>query len=290
MYVHKYLQYLKDKNTTENTFLAYKRDVMGFEKYCKDRNIDDLTKVENAAVVSYVLDLKESGKTSATIARKLAAIRKFYKFLIKTGVCKNNPTEDIKTPRIERKEVEYLTISEVENVLSMPNETPKGKRDRAILEVMYATGIRANELVEANLEDVNIRIGFLSCPGVAGNPRIVPLGRPSKMALEEYIYEVRNELAKEDETALFVNYQGKRLTRQGVWKILKEYGKKANLEEKFTPNILRHSFAVHMAQNGADIKSLQELLGHEDIAATQIYFTISKNRIKDVYDKAHPRA
>lgn len=174
----------------------------------------------------------------------------------------------------------------------MPDDSIRGKRDRAILELLYATGIRVNEVIAANVKDVNLRIGFFTCPGESGKARIIPIGRPARAALEEYIYNSRDMMVKDnkDEDALFVNYYGKRMTRQGLWKIMKEYADKAGLSQKLTPHILRNSFAVHMVQNGADLKSLQELLGHEDISATQIYLSVTKNRIKDVYDKTHPRA
>ena len=180
----------------------------------------------------------------------------------------------------------------MDRLLTLPDKSVRGIRDRAILELLYATGIRVMELAEANTEDINLRMGFITCAGEQSKARLIPIGRPARAALEEYIYEARPQLLREDEEekALFVNYYGQRMTRQGLWKILKEYGKQADLEHKLTPNIIRNSFAVHMIQNGADLKSLQELLGHEDISATQIYLTVTKNRIKDVYDKTHPRA
>jgi integrase/recombinase XerD len=180
----------------------------------------------------------------------------------------------------------------VDRLLAIPEDTLIGKRDRGILELLYATGIRVSELIEANVEDLNLRMGFITCAGEQSKARIIPIGRPARVALEEYIYDARPAIVKEkiDETALFVNYYGERITRQGLWKVLKEYGRKAGLEGKLTPNVLRNSFAVHMIQNGADLKSLQELLGHEDISATQIYLSVTKNRIKDVYDRTHPRA
>ena len=215
-----------------------------------------------------------------------------YKYFIEKGLINKNPTANIKSPKIERKEIEYLSLEEVNKLLSTPDDTLKGKRDKAILELLYATGIRVNELVAANIEDVNLRIGFFTCPGEYGRARIVPLGRPAREAIERYLEDARDMFVKNNrnEKALFVNYSGNRMTRQGLWKLLKTYGKKAELEDKITPHILRNSFAVHMVQNGADLKSLQELLGHEDIAATQIYLSVTKNRIKDVYDKTHPRA
>ena len=190
--------------------------------------------------------------------RKLASVRAFFNYLIEAGLIKVNPTANIKSPKIERKKLDYLEIEEIDRLLAVPDDSVKGIRDRAILEVLYATGIRVSELIEANVDDINLRMGFITCDGEQSRPRIVPLGRPSRAALENYIYDSRTKLIKDntDEPALFVNYSGKRITRQGLWKILKEYGVKAGIDKKLTPNIIRTSFAVHMLQNGADLKSL----------------------------------
>lgn len=293
MYIDQFIFYLKnEKKMSQNSLAAYKRDVLDFEKYCNENGKDNILDVTNADIVSYLLALKEDGKSAATVNRKLASIRSLYKYFNEKGMINTNPTANIKSPRVERKEISYLTVEEVDKLLSAPDNTLKGKRDRAIFEVLYATGIRVNELVAANIEDVNLRIGFFTCPGEYGRARIVPLGRPAREAIENYLEDARDMFVKNNrkERALFVNYYGKRMTRQGLWKLLKTYGKKVGIEDKITPHILRNSFAVHMIQNGADLKSLQELLGHEDIAATQIYLSATKNRIKDVYDKTHPRA
>lgn len=293
MYIDQFIFYLKnEKKMSQNSLAAYKRDVLDFEKYCNENGKGNILDVTNADIVSYLLALKEDGKSAATVNRKLASIRSLYKYFNEKGMISTNPTANIKSPRVERKEISYLTVEEVDRLLSAPDNTLKGKRDRAIFEVLYATGIRVNELVAANIEDVNLRIGFFTCPGEYGRARIVPLGRPAREAIENYLEDARDMFVKNNrkERALFVNYYGKRMTRQGLWKLLKTYGKKVGIEDKITPHILRNSFAVHMIQNGADLKSLQELLGHEDIAATQIYLSVTKNRIKDVYDKTHPRA
>ena len=294
MYVEQFIKYLKEeKRLTGNSLDAYKRDIEMFQKYCDSRGIDDLINVENTDVVAYLLHLSETGKSPSTSNRKLASIRAFYKYAIEQGVVSKNPAANVKAPKIERKEIEFLTVDEVETLLSMPEgKNPKDLRDKAILELMYATGIKVNELIAANVEDINLRIGFFTCPGIIGKARIVPIGRMARQAIEVYLKEARDVLVKDnlDERALFVNFYGNRMSRQGLWKILKSYGKKAGLEDKITPHILRNSFAVHMVQNGADLKSLQELLGHEDISATQIYLSVMKNRIKDVYDNTHPRA
>lgn len=293
MYIENFLDYLEnEKRLSKNSLDAYLRDIRSFEKYIKEEKNVPLTEVTNPTVVSYVMDLREEGKSPSTINRKMASIRALYKYYQEKGYITANPVVNVKAPKVERKEIEYLSLEEVDTLLNIPDETLKGKRDKAILELLYATGIRVNELIAANLEDINLRIGFFTCPGEYGKARIVPLGRPAKKALETYLDVARDMYVKNnrDEKALFVNYTGKRMTRQGLWKLLKTYGKKADLEERITPHILRNSFAVHMVQNGADLKSLQELLGHEDLAATQIYLSATKNRIKDVYDKTHPRA
>ena len=293
MYTKDFIEYLqKERRMSKNTLEAYKRDVQEFIAFEGCRGMTDLLDTSSTEIVAFLHNLKINGKSAATVNRKLASVRAFFNFLINSGLIQNNPTVDIKSPKIERRELEYLTIEEVDKLLSVPDDSVRGVRDRAILEVLYATGIRVSELIDADLEDINMRMGFITCEGEQSKARIVPLGRPARAALEEYIYEARRSFVKDntEEKALFVNYYGSRLTRQGLWKVLKEYGEKAGIKKRLTPNIMRNSFAVHMLQNGADLKSLQELMGHEDITATQAYLSVTKNRIKDVYDKTHPRA
>lgn len=285
-----------ERGKADNTLEAYKRDLLEFSGIVKKAGVEGLENVTNTEVVSYILKLKSDGKSAATVNRKAASLRAFYRFMLEKGHIKENPTLNIKPPKIERKNLEYLTVEEVDKLLSLPDGSIRGIRDRAILEVLYATGIRVSEIIEADMDDINLRMGFITCDGEHGKARIVPMGRPAKAALEEYVYDARPQLLRKnqkegkEEKALFVNYAGDRITRQGLWKIIKEYASKAGIDHKITPQTLRNSFAVHMIQNGADLKSLQELLGHEDIAATQVFLTVTKNRIKDVYDKTHPRA
>lgn len=293
MYTKDFIEYLqKERKMSKNTLEAYMRDVQEFVAFEGSRGMSDILETSSTEIVAFLHNLKSSGKSAATVNRKLASLRAFFNFLINSGLMQSNPTVGIKSPKIERKELEYLTLEEVDRLLDTPDNSIRGIRDRAILEVLYATGIRASELIDADLDDINIRMGFITCDGEQSKARIVPLGRPARAALETYIYEARKALVKDnnEEQALFVNYYGSRITRQGLWKVLKEYGERAGIEKKLTPNIMRNSFAVHMLQNGADLKSLQELMGHEDISATQAYLSVTKNRIKDVYDKAHPRA
>lgn len=299
MEINGFMEYLrKEKKASDNTREAYRRDVEAFGRFLDERLPDstaDPAKATGADVAAYLMELKNQGRSRSTANRKLSSIRTYYKYLIRAGLAAADPTADIKSPRIQRKELSYLTIEEVERLLETPDDSVKGIRDRAILEVLYATGIRVSEIIELRLRDANLRMGFITCSGSHGRARIVPMGTLARKALDNYILNSRNVLMKgkddnDPDGPLFVNYVGEAFTRQGFWKVLKAYGAAAGLEGKLTPHILRTSFAVHMVQNGADLKSLQELMGHEDIMATQIYLTVTKNRIKDVYDKTHPRA
>lgn len=293
MYIEKYLSYLKnEKRMAANSLEAYGRDIRDFEQFIQSRGTGSVLDATSTDVVAYLNKLKTAGRSPSTVNRKLASVRSFYNYMQGENLISDNPARGIRTPRIEKKELEYLSIKEIDQLLDSPDDSLKGRRDRAILEVLYATGIKVSELIDANVEDINFRMGFITCYGESSKTRIIPMGRPARAALEDYVYEVRDQLLEDnkDEKALFVNYYGKRLTRQGLWKILREYGEKSGIKHKLTPNTLRNSFAVHMLQNGADLKSLQELMGHEDIMATQVYLAATKNHIKDVYDKTHPRA
>jgi integrase/recombinase XerD len=293
-WIDEYGEYLlKERQIARNSLEAYIRDLREFSTFLENRGLLSIPDITNTEIVAFLLHLKSIGRSTATSNRKIASLRGFFSFLQEKGVVVSNPCLHIKSPRVERKEIEYLTLEEVDQLLRLPDPTVKGIRDRALLELLYATGIRVSEVLEANVEDLNLRVGFITCTGEFGKARIVPIGRPARAALEEYLYDARNKLLrsrKNTESALFVNYNGERITRQGIWKMLKDYGKKAGIEKAITPQILRNSFAAHMVQNGADLKSLQELLGHEDVTATQVYLSVTKNRIKEVYDKTHPRA
>ena len=292
MYINDFEKFLiREKQASDNTVNAYMKDLEHFEDFVVSRGIDRITDVSNSDIVAYLMELKKQGRSKSTVNRRLTSIRTFYKFLLREGKVRENPAEDIKSPRIEKKDIEFLSIDEVNKLMTLPDESIKGIRDRAILELMYATGIRASELIDMKLDDLNMRMGFVKCTGEHSKARIIPIGRPARHALEDYVYDARPVLLKNSTNEkLFVNYAGESMTRQGLWKILKEYGEEAGLKIRMTPQVLRNSFAVHMLQNGADIKSIQELMGHEDIAATQAYLAVTKNRIKDVYDRAHPRA
>lgn len=281
------------KGMAGNSRTAYCRDLLAFQRFLQEKGITHLEEAGNTEVVSYLLLLKQEGKTAATVNRRLASLRAYFRYLQSEEGATSDPTSRLRPPRIEAKHPEYLTVEEVETLLAAPDSSVKGRRDRALLELLYATGVRVSEAAAANVTDVNLRIGFLLSGGDHGKARIIPLGRPARAAVEAYIYEARPQLIRDrkgEETALFVNYNGERLTRQGIWKLLRSYAEQVGLAERLTPKTLRNSFAVHMLQNGADLRALQELLGHEDLAATSLYLSVAKSRIKDVYDKAHPRA
>ena len=291
--LRQYTEYLeKEKNMAANTRMAYEGDVAELQAFLLERGNDQPLTASNTDLVAWMLKLKNDGRSGSTLNRKLAAVRGYYSFFIKKGWISVNPADNIKSPKVKRKQIEFLTVEEVEHLLEQPDKSLKGVRDQALLELLYAAGLRVTEAANANVTDLNLRIGFITCSGEHGKARIVPLGRPSREAIEAYVYDVRPQLLKDkdDDGALFLNTNGSRLTRQGVWKILKEYAQKAGLENRLSPQTLRNSFAVHMVQNGADLKSIQELMGHEDLAATQIYLTVTKNGIKEVYDRTHPRA
>ena len=283
---------LKEKGSAKSTLSAYISDIREFTDFLEERGKQP-EKATKADASAFVLKLSEAGKSSATINRKLASLRGFYNYLVQIAAVKETPTQGIKSSKVARKEPEFLTVEEVETLLDIKDDTSADIRDKAMLELMYATGIRASEVCAANIGDIDLRIGFISVRS-SGKTRMVPIGRPARAALRAYLMTARKELIKEgkdDDHALFLSYMGERLTRQGVWKILKYRAGIAGLEDsRISPQILRNSFAAHMIQNGADIKTLQDILGNEDIMAMRLYLTLTKNRIMDVYDKAFPRA
>ena len=296
MDINAFLDYLeKEKKSSENTLLAYRRDVMAFNKYMMEHgsSIESATETD---VISYIMDMNKNGVSKATTNRKVSSLRAAYEYLMKTGSVEKDPTVGIKSARTTRQDLDFLTVDEVDILLKQPDSSIKGKRDKAILEVLYGTGIRVIELIDMNYGDLNLRMGFLQCSGAHGRPRIVPLGSYARTAISDYLRDSRPALLRDEENKeaedrpLFVNFMGERLTRQGLWKVLSEYGKKAEMGSRITPHILRTSFAVHMIQNGADVKTLQDLMGYDDVQALQAYLELGNTRIKDVYDKTHPRA
>ena len=279
-----------DKKVSLNTLQSYRRDLKQFEKYIED-NGEDYAEVTNDGIKEYIEYMQEIGKKPSTISRGLASIRSFYQYEAKNKVVEKDPTEGIQSPKIEKRVPSVLTSSEVALLLDQPKDVDlKGTRDKAMLEFAYATGMRVTEIISLNIEDVNLETGYATCRN-GKKERTVPMGNMSLKALKEYVLEARPTMIRDDnEKALFVNVNGKRLTRQGFWKIVKFYKEQAHITKDITPHVLRHSFATHLLQNGADLKSIQMMLGHSDILSTQIYMQFQDESLKNVYKKAHPRA
>ncbi len=290
-YISLYESYLLDvKKSSANTVASYIRDLKQFDKYVSDSLDEALDQVTPDQAAMYFAWLTNNGKSSATVTRSLASIKGFYGFLTTSGYMEANPVKSIHLSKVEKKLPQILTGREVELLLEQPQCTdPKGFRDKAMLELLYATGIRVSELISLDVDDVNIPAGFIRCTG--GKTRMIPLYPAAVRAIQTYMTQIRpSMIADPNEPALFVNLSGERMSRQGFWKIIKHYQQTANIQKDITPHTLRHSFAAHLLENGADLKSIQEMLGHSDISSTQIYTRIVKQNLKSVYNKFHPKA
>ena len=286
-----FLEFLQnDKRLSDNTLQSYRRDITQYDNYLVHNKIN-YTKVTKDDVKEYLQVLQNMNKKTSTISRNLASIRSFYQFLLKNKKIKADPTEGIQSPKIEKKAPSVLSSKEIELLLDQPNNVDlKGIRDKAMLEFAYATGMRVTEIISLNIEDVNLEDGFATCK-TGNKKRVIPIGSLSLKALKEYVNNVRPILIKDEkEKALFVNINGRRLTRQGFWKIVKFYKEQAHITKEITPHVLRHSFATHLLQNGADLKAIQSMLGHSDISSTQVYMQFQEGSLKNIYKKAHPRA
>lgn len=280
-----------EKHKSQNTIQSYRRDVSKYIKYLDLNGITDIEKTTKTTVLTYLLKLQKEGKAASTVSRTLASLRSFYGYVNEQGIKMKDPTSNLETPRVEKHLPGILSPAEVELLLEQPDtDDIKGKRDKAMMELLYATGIRVSELIGLSVNDINLSLGFIKCTG-AKKERVVPMGTIARNALHDYILNSRSEMIKDEkEHILFVNCNGSKLSRQGFWKIIKQYQKKAGIAGDITPHTLRHSFAAHLLENGADLKSIQEMLGHADISSTQIYSQLMNSKIKDVYQKAHPRA
>ena len=281
---------ITEKKASANTVSSYLRDMHQFEAAMQEQELE-LTEVLTQEVEHYAAALTRKGRSAATVTRSIASIKSFYSCLVTLGIMDHNPAKGVVPAKVERKLPQILTGKEVELLLEQPECTDlKGYRDRAMLELLYATGIRVSELISLDLKDLNLSAGFIRCAS-RGKERIIPLYHTAVKALQDYVRDIRPQLiADGGEQALFVNMNGERMSRQGFWKIIKYYQEKAGIEKDITPHTLRHSFAVHLLENGADLRSIQEMLGHADISSTQIYTHVVKHQLKDVYQKAHPRA
>lgn len=289
--IKQFLDFLQnEKRVSNNTLQSYSRDIHQYESYVSQNKIN-YAKADAQKITDYLKHLQDMGKKTSTISRSLASIRSFYQYLVRVKKIKHDPTENIQSPKVEKRVPCVLTSEEVENLLSQPKDVDlKGTRDKAMLEVAYATGMRVTEIISLNVDNVNIEQGFITCSS-ATKQRNIPLGSISIAALNEYIKEARPIMIKdENEKALFVNVNGKRLTRQGFWKIVKFYKEQAHITKDITPHVLRHSFATHLLQNGADLKAIQTMLGHSDISSTQVYMQFQDSGLRDIYKRTHPRA
>lgn len=289
-YVDDYIFYLNNvKHSSGNTIASYKRDLMKLCKYFNDLGVEDVKGISVTDLNSYIIYMENNKMSMATISRNIASIKSFFLFLLKNGVVEKDCAEQLKPPKIEKKPPQILTVEEINLLLKQPSkQSPKEVRDKAMLELLYATGMRVSELVSLKLEDINLTLGYIICRD-NGKDRVIPIENAAKAALENYTKNYRDGLCKDSEY-LFSNLHGSQMTRQGFWKIIKSYAKKAGIDKDITPHIIRHSFASHLVSNGADLKAVQEMLGHSDISTTQIYLSSRQSKLKEEYDKAHPRA
>ncbi|HCA21215.1 MAG TPA: site-specific tyrosine recombinase XerD [Lachnospiraceae bacterium] len=287
-YIKSFIEYLKEvKRSSENTVASYRRDLSKLDSYLNSNKIS-LKEVNSTTLNTYILKLEKEGLSSATVSRNVASIRSFFAFLLNRGMISSNPTESIKPPKVEKKAPETLSIEEVTLLLDQPvGESNKEIRDKAMLELLYATGMRVTELISIKYQDIDMSMNFVQCID-NGKARIIPFENAAKNALTKYIINVRPSMCGDSEY-LFTNCKGEQMTRQGFWKIIKLYANRAGIDKDITPHMIRHSFAMHMVNNGADLRALQEMLGHSDISTTQVYLKGKRSKLKEVYDMAHPR-
>lgn len=289
--VSEFISYLhNEKNTSANTELSYRRDLAKLCSFLHAQGVFDVSRITSTNLNSFVLYLEKNQFAPATISRNIASIKAFFHFLFRTHLVDEDVAEQLKAPRVEKKIPEIMSAQEVNRLLEQPvKNTPKDIRDKAMLELLYATGIRVTELISLELSDVNLQMGFILCKD-SNKERVIPFGTKARSSLMKYLEEARGELVEDEQSqVLFVNCSGQPMSRQGFWKLIKYYSKKAGITADITPHTLRHSFAAHLVENGADLRSVQEMLGHSDISTTQVYASMNHNHIRDVYKKAHPR-
>lgn len=290
--VQAYENYLtKVKQASTNTISSYMRDIRQFSQWLNEHEKGDVLDATQVNIRNYLAHLQNEGRSGATLSRSLASLKNFYAYVVSTGFLEMTPVTDVHVERGEKKVPQILSGKEIELLLAQPVcVDAKGIRDKAMLEVMYATGIRVTELIDLDLDDINLEQGIIKCNGTKKS-RVIPLYPAAAKALATYVREVRAVMISDPrEQALFVNISGVRMSRQGFWKILKHYQSTARIEKEITPHTLRHSFAVHLLENGADIGSVQELMGHSDVSSTQLYTQLINSKLKSVYEKCHPKA
>lgn len=291
-YIEDFVEYLISvKKSSKNTVLSYKRDLLKFAAFLADNGITDVKKINYTVMNSYMLMMEREKFAASTISRNIATLKAFFTYLQKEHIVDSDPASLLKAPKIEKKLPGILSVDEVSLLLAQPSGTSnKEIRDKAMMELLYATGIRVSELISLRISDVNLQNGYICCKDGL-RERIIPFGHAAGEALKNYLIQSRQAmLHTENEDILFTNCNGQPMSRQGFWKVLKQYAKRAGIETDITPHTLRHSFAAHLVENGADLHSVQEMLGHSDVSTTQIYAKMTNNRIKEVYSRAHPRA
>lgn len=290
--IQNFISYLHNtRRSSGNTEVSYERDLKKMEGYLRDQQgITAIGQVTETSLNSYMLFLERRHFAASTVSRSVASIRAFFQYLYREHLLETDPSDQLKPPKVEKKMPEILTVQEVDLLMEQPSgNTPKGIRDRAMLELLYATGIRVSELIHLKMEDVNLSMGYITCRD-HDKERIIPFGSVAKRALHQYLNTARDYFpGSRDSETLFTNCSGKPMSRQGFWKVLKGYAQSAGIRKDITPHTLRHSFAAHLIQNGADVKSVQEMMGHSDISTTQMYVNMNVSKIRDVYAKAHPR-
>lgn len=291
-FVELFLNYLSvERGLSRNTIISYNGDLKYYIGFLKTRSIDTLSKTTKNEIVDFMFYQKDKGLSPNSIARRLAAIKVFYRFLARERILKNDPTSLIDSPKLWKKIPETLSLNEVDVLLGQPDIRDKqGIRDKAILETFYATGMRASEVVNLKIDNVNLDIGFLRCIGKGNKERVIPLGKKAINSIKRYLEVSRPKLLRKKECEfLFLSRLGKRISRQSLWKIIKRYARSARIKKPISPHTLRHSFATHLLERGADLRSVQEMLGHSDISTTQVYTHINKDRLKSIHKMFHPR-
>lgn len=290
--IDEYIEFMStEKHKSSNTLESYRRDITQYITYLKGTEVHDAAMAQRKDVLTYLNHMKDHGRADSTVSRCATSLRSFYMFMMMKNYIESDPTVHLEGPHVEKKPPKTLSFSDVERLMEQPDDgDKKGCRDKAMLEVLYATGIRVSELINLNIDDVNLEVRFIRCSN-GKRERIVPMGNKAAGCLADYINNVRDDMVSDiNEKALFVNINGARLSRQGFWKIIKYYSRRAGIETDITPHTLRHSFAVHLLENGADLKSIQEMMGHADISSTQVYSAVVTSKLHEVYAKAHPRA
>lgn len=289
--IQKFVQYMEEvRGTPYNTVVSYERDLKKMNQYFMEQGIEDVNQLTPVMLNSYILFQEKQGRKPSTVSRSIAALKAFFHYLQKEGLADTDPAEELKAPKVEKKAPMILTEEETSRLLEeAKGKTPKELRDSAMLELLYATGIRVSELISLKVSDVNLQMEYIVCrEGV--KERIVPFGAVAKQALELYLEQGRPAMTEKDSSCLFTNCSGQAMSRQGFWKLVKAYGRKAGITRELTPHTLRHSFAVHLVNNGADLHSVKEMLGHSDISTTQMYAQMTGNRLREVYGRTHPRS